>query len=304
MKRVLLLLLCLPTSVLAQTAGAILADETTINIAQCSGTLNEIRGSDDSLTVGLLWTVDVGSNTFTSGGKYQLWAANRTPGTKESGVTPCSDPAVSGTGYVANKVGDPIDAPAQTTPSKETFNLKDIATAAGYGTCAPGTSATVYLCVQWLSGGTTVSGWASGTTLALDLTSPASPPLNVKADPGDGKLHVSCDANDATSKHFKASATAGGTTRWSNQGDTCSGLIVSGLENGVTYSVTVYGMNDAFNPSPPSAAADGTPVQTEDFYGHYKQDGGQETGGCSTAAGAAGLLSALGLLLALRRRRP
>lgn len=301
MRRALLALLALPASALAQT---ITADVTTINLAQCNGATNEIRGSDDPLTVGLTWTVDVGTGTFASGGKFQLWAANRTPGTSQDGVTPCADPAVPGTGYLANKVvGGLVDAPNQSTSIKQFFSLREIATAAGYG-CTPGASTTVYLCIQWLSSGSTVSGWASGASLSLDLTSPANAPSNVDPKGGDGVLHVSCSGNDPDSTSFRAKATlGGGIPHWSDQGSSCSGLTISGLTNGETYSVVVYGLNDANNPSPPSSPVSGFPVPTDDFYDHYRNDGGREKGGCSTAGGAAGLLSVLGLL-AVRRRKP
>jgi hypothetical protein len=114
-------------------------------------------------------------------------------------------------------------------------------------------------------------------------------------------LHVSCTPGSSDST-FEAKASNGAETHFSDQESSCSDLRIGGLTNGVTYQVVAYGMNSANNPSPASAAADGTPVPTDDFWNHYKKDGGREQGGCSTGAGALGLLGALSLL-ALRRRK-
>lgn len=303
MNRALLVLLAMPASALAQTAGTIVlpTDQTTINIAQCTGTPNDVRSDD--LNIELSWTISLVSGaTFQAGGKYQLWASNRKPGTTESGVTPCQDPATGNTtDYVAAKVGSTVSATTQTA-NAETYSLRDIAAAAGYGRCASGTSATVFLCVQWLPSGGTVSGFAtSSTNLGLDLSAPSAP-TDVRVDAGDGALRVSCShGDDATS--FKAVATRDGESHSSGERTSCSDLEIDGLENGATYSVVVYGLDDAKNPSPASATFQGTPEPTVDFYQHYKDEGGQETGGCSTAAGTVGLLGVLALL-ALRRRKP
>jgi hypothetical protein len=82
-----------------------------------------------------------------------------------------------------------------------------------------------------------------------------------------------------------------------------SGIKVSGLTNNQDYDVEVFGFNAANNPSPASAIVTGTPEPTSDFWTLYRADGGKESGGCNTAAGAVGLLGALSLL-ALGRRKP
>lgn len=82
---------------------------------------------------------------------------------------------------------------------------------------------------------------------------------------------------------------------------------VTGLDNGVEYTVEVTSVDDAGstasagNESARSQPAVGTPVQSVDFWTHYHDAGGEEAGGCASA-GTAGLL-ALAIVLAFFGRR-
>lgn len=83
------------------------------------------------------------------------------------------------------------------------------------------------------------------------------------------------------------------------------------LQNGVTYAVAVAGEDAIGNTGELSQIACGTPTLLDDFFEVYSRNGGPGGGGfCSVSYGAAsrapfaGLgIGALGLLLALRRRR-
>lgn len=311
MRRALLVALAglaIPALALGQAAGAVTIDSTTININQCNGTQNPPRGGDDELSLGMLWnltfaTVNSTPVTFSTGGKYRVWAGNARQSVDPKDAA-CEVPSSTVSNFQNGQVAE-FDALVNPVTTKQLVSMKDIVTKAGFD-CTLGATQTINLCVQWIeSDGSTIGGWASGTSIRLDTTAPTNAPTNVHVSGGDGKLFVSCTGNDSASTSFKAAATpqAGGTTRYSDQDTSCSNLTITGLENNQPYDVVVYGMNDAFNPSPPSTPPQtGTPVPTEDFYNHYKQDGGRETGGCSTAAGAAGLLSVLALL-AVRRRK-
>lgn len=92
--------------------------------------------------------------------------------------------------------------------------------------------------------------------------------------------------------------------------DGASSATVDGLREMTTYYVVVASIDDLDNESLPSASAEFSTVQVDDFYEYYRESyGGQEPGGyCAVAGGGAGGLGlsvALALLglLGLRRRR-
>jgi uncharacterized protein (TIGR03382 family) len=310
MRTGLLLLLAMPASALAQAAGVIAADTSAINLAQCTGAPNGEIPLDDKLDVGLQWTVAIDTTAFTAGGLYRIFVANEQPaagqtaGTSVAGISAgisCTQAAnTASTTFRATQLGSDIDAVQQSTAATRRFALKDIVSTAGFS-CTDQTSRTVYLCVQWYDASGAVHGWATAT-LPLDLTPPAAP-TGVSTSPADGSLHVNCSAGDSSTSTFKARATApAGAPTYSNQASSCGDLVLGGLANGQTYTVVVFGMDAANNPSPASAPAQGQPVATDDFWTHYKNAGGRDQGGCSSA-GAAGVLGALAALVLLRRRR-
>jgi len=299
MRRVLLALLALPASALAQSTGAIVANTSTINIAQCTGTPNTELGLNDTMTLSLLWSVTLnGTVAFNTNGLYRLYAANQQPAAGQGTGTSCTTPANSSTtSFVSGQVGSDLPAGAQTTTVPVGFNMSAVVAAAGFN-CTDATTATVYLCVQWVNGGSP-DGWAT-STITLDRTTPSAPTL-ASVSGGDSTLYLNCSGSDAT---YKATATslADSSVHFSSQLSSCGNLNVGGLTNGQEYSVVVYGMNSANNPSLASNSVVGTPVPTDDFWTLYKKDGGRDEGGCSSG-GAAGLLGALALLR-LKRRRP
>jgi len=303
----LLLLLAAPALVVAQTTptteGTINTSGSYINLAQCNGTdpatVEPLLGLSNDL--GLRWLVKMDGTAFDTSGKFQPWAANQQPSTNgTSGLVTCSQPPSGATGFVSNSLEAAFDAPLQNTASTHSYAMRDVVTKAGFDCSQDGK--TIYLCANWLQNGTTPHGWATGT-VTLDLTPPASAPTNLHLTAGDGVLHVNCDGNsDIVSFKAKATAAEESQPHYSNKASSCGDVVITGLVNSRTYTVVVYGMDVADNPSGPSASQDMAPVPTDDFWTHYKDAGGREQGGCSTS-GAAGLLGLLSLL-ALRRRRP
>ncbi len=313
MRRALLVALAglaAPMLALGQSAGQIVPDTFTINIAQCSGVRNTEVELDDVMDLGLTWTIQPNSGTtFTGGGVFRVFASAVQPGagrTSNGGVvlTSCTQDVneVDIPSTEIDQVGSDITVTGSATATR-TFSMQEIVAATGLN-CTDATQKNINLCVQWVVG-STARGFAtnSSSTIVLDRTTP-SPPTTVNVSGGDGVLHVSCSGGgDDSTDTFKARATLGTQVRFSNQSESCSDLKIDGLTNDQTYSVVVFRMNDANNPSAPSAEVPGTPIVTNDFFDHYKDAGGVEAGGCSTAAGALGLVSVLGLLAVRAGRR-
>ena len=77
---------------------------------------------------------------------------------------------------------------------------------------------------------------------------------------------------------------------------------LEGLRNGTTYQVAVRAVDDAGNVSATSNVLEATPQRVFDFWETYKNAGGAEDGGCSSAAGPAALGLLLSGLFVFRRR--
>ncbi|HYO59441.1 MXAN_2561 family MXYO-CTERM-anchored protein [Archangium sp.] len=119
--------------------------------------------------------------------------------------------------------------------------------------------------------------------------------LQVEVDPPDDALQVRVvvrlDGAEVTSE---------------TQGVDRGAVKVTELENGVTYQLEAYSIDQAGNVSSAFASGEGTPNRTLGFYEKYKEAGGAEMGGCgATGGGFAGgaVLAALGFWLFSRRNR-
>ena len=310
MKRALLVALAglaMPAAALAQSAGAINLPTgfTSINLAQCDGAQNPIIGND-KLTVDLTWNVKP-QTTFSLSGTISVYALKEQPGagqTTGDNLTSClknsSNAAIAPVPIaVPDTDGTSVITPSAQTMT-DTFSLQKIVSSAGID-CSVG-SGTVYLCVQWDDGSTIDAGFAVAT-VKLDTTPPTKP-SSVSWTPGDSTLHVKAHV-DSTTSSCKAIATSSADPGDHSSGeDACDTLTITNLKNLVDYQVVVYAIDAANNPSDASDPVTATPYPTQDFWDHYKADNGRETGGCSTAAGGAGLLLSLLGLLAVRRRKP
>ena len=139
MRRALLVLLALPASALAQSAGTINLPSgfQRINIAQCTGTQNAIIGNDD-LNATLTWTLNPGSNAFVAGqGTVSLYAANEQPNAGQGTNFSCTAPNNTGsTTFKSAKVAN-TDGVMDITPTgltmTQTFAWKNIVAATTLG---------------------------------------------------------------------------------------------------------------------------------------------------------------------------
>ncbi len=307
MRRALILvLLGTPTFALA---GTITASSSTINIAQCEGARESVLALDDDMDVDLSWTVTTVENPPAGTALFRLYASRQEPGAGQGERISCTQDA-DGDALTAGtfaQVGEDIPT-VSLTEAGESFERAEIAAATGLD-CSGDSQQTVYLCVQYVVDGA-ARGWATAT-MQLDTRRP-DPPSDVTVAPGDRSLRVTGCTKPGDAARVKGIATGGGRTHRSNEADSCSSLRFTGLTNGTTYDVTVYGINTANNPSDPgsepvSDPEDTTPIPTDDFWDEYEgEPGAQEQGGCNTGAGAAGILGALSLIAAAaaaRRRK-
>lgn len=313
----LVALVAAPTFALAQSTpadGGITFSENTLNAAQCRVTRSSDPPVGETRTVVLSWDIKRPDEVeFSGGGTYRLWAANRDVQAEHwstGTTTACNVAQTAGDGFVVARVAlGSTTLPTNSETVTLTVNTNAIAAAAGYAPdCSQTAEQTIHLCVDWTPANGSPSGWATGT-MQFVPTAPTSPPTNPRVAAGDGSLRVTgCTAGTEDTEAFIARATIGddtATARYSAVSSSCGDLRIGGLVNGTTYNVVVFGLNEVRNPSAPSTpAVQGIPVPTDDFWEHYD---GAEQGGCSTAAGAAGILSALSLIAAAaaaRRRKP
>jgi hypothetical protein len=284
MRRRLALLLAVlaPSAGLAQSAGSVVISPSAFGLADCTST---------STSVTLSWTSTV---TPATGDIYRVFVS--TNSSCPTTGTPTGGTQLPGGDISATSV-------TQGYPTSGTLTRSEFRTSAG-AICT--TDATLWVCVQHLaSGGTTAKATATGS--ALLEVQPPSVPVSVTVTPGDSALFVSwANGTDSAVAAASYNVTAVGPSSTRTQNFTCLSCEhrVSGLTNGVTYSVTVTAVSAGGNESGPSTtAATGTPQPVSGFWEQYHDRGGVEPGGCG--GGPAGLLSLLGVALALRglRRR-
>jgi uncharacterized protein (TIGR03382 family) len=298
----------------------------TINIAECRSA---------TAAVEISWQPSVTQPTGTI--TYQLYAsnkdtANRTtfPGLPVDPTPQCpTEQDSSATNNVTVvKVGTLLTNPSL---ANQPFPTAQIAAALKTTTvtdpCSIGGSTLIYLCIQGQAGGTNFG--AARATITLALTTPDQrPELLLPIAPGNTALTPRwADTATNTSRYqvqaisladptsvptasaFDPSSGFAGV----NPLDTAlhsSGFVsgkevrLGGLQNGLTYAVMVTSYTADYNPGDPSNIATGAPQLTTDFWTTYKNDGGQETGGCSSGlAGPAALVVLAGALALVRRRK-
>lgn len=290
--------------------GTIDTDPDAMNIAQCNGTVdddNRIPPLDDEANLSLTWQVKLDSSqtTFPTTGRFKVWASLE-PFLASNGTAPWSCDRDSGNSEIVRKqIGesDGYEAPSQTMGVPEEIAFDTIPGNEITLDCNSNTTGTIYLCVEWMPDGIngTPKGWAAGN-IGFDTKVPGMPTIT-SLSAGDRKLHIEGCTEGTNNQDFIASAANGTEVHWSGVVDSCRDITIGGLTNRQPYDVTLYALSSAGNPSAPSVAVSGTPILTDDFWQHYD---GQDSGGCATGAGAAGLLGALALLAlttAVRRRK-
>jgi uncharacterized protein (TIGR03382 family) len=248
-------------------------DDEIINIAECNTTTRS--------TFSFIW--NFGSGTPVQAGLLKVSNTENCPaqGTteNESVVTETLEEITSFQG-----TSDPIPAP-------------DLVTRAGFACNTPETSGgslrSIFICATTGSGTTSTN---LSVIVRLDNRVPP-PPRVLSASPGNGALEVDWDASSGADRYRVVATPPAGsphpTVTSPETKDT--DRRITGLVNGVTYSVSVVAISIGGNPSnAESNKVPGTPVQTSDFWRHYQnQPGAQEEGGCSTAGGGGSALLAL-----------
>jgi hypothetical protein len=284
----LILALLSPAAAFAQIAGNVLILPAAFGINDCTSTSKYVTFS---------WT---SSLTPVAGDVYRVFVSSGSTATCPSTGTPAGYQYGGDIPALTTTQGYPVTG----TLSRATFILD-----AGVTTCpVGGTSTTLSVCVQHVAAvGSTVRTTATGS-VPLELKLPPVP-INVSAQPGDASLLVSwADGTEAGSAPTSYRATATDPLHPSDTktaSTTGKSVWVTGLTNGVTYTVTVIAVSAGSNESGPSTAVvTGTPQVVNGFWEQYKADpAGREVGGCG--GGPAGLVSLLGVALAMRglRRR-
>jgi hypothetical protein len=193
-------------------------------------------------------------------------------------------------------LGTPVETPA------------DFFAKAGFNVCPPPPVAggKAYACVAHYVANGTTPVWSNSTEATFEVLAPPVPE-QVTVTPGDSSLYVSWVDGPSTGVNAtKYNVTATGSTGATTQ--TFTGRTnnrVTGLTNGVTYSVQVIALSAGDNESAASTpAVTGTPEAVNSFWDLYEAEPGhREQGGCG--GGPAGLVSLVGVALALRglRRR-
>jgi hypothetical protein len=180
----------------------------------------------------------------------------------------------------------------------------DLAAAVGIA-CDNGSLQTVNICAVALSGGTELTNGTQSTTIQFDQVTPSKPQIS-SVGPGDSALDVSWNPVSSANRYqVTATPQGGGTPVQSGELTNTTSHRQGNLTNGTPYDVTVVAITIGGNRSVASDPVTGTPVLVNDFWRLYKNDGGQEMGGCGThGAGSLSLvLLALAALVVRWRRR-
>jgi Synergist-CTERM protein sorting domain-containing protein len=193
-----------------------------------------------------------------------------------------------------------------TTTTTNAFAAPDLLSRIGVpsASCDAGANITVNVCVipRNATGGV-ISGTITGTFL-FDRARPPTPTAPT-VTPGDGALRVSWTAVAGSGLTYRVEATpqgVAGAVPVRSEEVTGTSVRLGSLEIGTPYDVVVIAISEGGNESAASPQVTGIPVQVDDFWRLYRNAGGAEEGGCSTA-GASTLALLAFVPFALRRRR-
>jgi hypothetical protein len=142
---------------------------------------------------------------------------------------------------------------------------------------------------------------ASPLKIVYDTVAP-SPPVITDVTALDQSATVTFSA-DTDSAYVLAEVRAQGSADFVSAGEVVASagrIKVTGLVNGTTYDLQLRARDANGNVSEPSAPVPVKPIRTVGFWGAYRDAGGTDPGGCSTAPG---LVPGLLLLWPLWRRR-
>jgi len=170
------------------------------------------------------------------------------------------------------------------------------------------------LCVQLIS--STTLGGQTLTTASVPIKfalAPPFPPDNIMITPGDSHLKISWSPGDPAETiatydlHVvpEGEQPDGGPVAETSATNTDVKTTDHGdrLENDAGYAITIIANDTYGNFSDSSDEVIGVPVASADFYNHYRDLGGDATGGCKSGGGSALIaVAALAVALLLRRR--
>jgi uncharacterized protein (TIGR03382 family) len=236
-------------------------------------------------------------------------------------VTPAQGCPPAGPNTLATDGGTPADV------ILETVSVSDLQAGSGQiaskrlrdmpslgGNCPDGQDYTNAICafVRYRPSTTNCDGTASSSTnltLHYDAIPPVPPSMNVLAQ--DSKIVVQLGPEGETLSRYEtqyAEAPSGDAGPVWRQGPNLeaskTSVSITGLTNGQTYLVQARSVDVVDNVSAYTSPLNATPEASNGFWGEYKDAGGHELGGCSTAGAAMpSVLGALGVLVALLRRR-
>jgi uncharacterized protein (TIGR03382 family) len=170
------------------------------------------------------------------------------------------------------------------------------------------------ICVQLISNATLGNTSLATASVPIKFAlAPPFPPDNILIAPGDSHLKISWSPGDP------AETIATYDVHVVPQGEQPDGGVAAHttatnadvtktdhgqkLENDAGYDITIVAHDTYDNFSEPSIEVLGVPVATADFYNHYRDLGGDATGGCTSGGGSALIaVAALAVALLLRRR--
>jgi uncharacterized protein (TIGR03382 family) len=256
-----------------------------IGLAECEGALDDLN-----------WTLNTGTGSFTTGGRYRIFVSNKAPAPSGELAGFCPE-ADADTGTTRVQIGETFDATAAN--STREIAVEAIPAAVGATCSATASEQQAYICVEWFNAAGARAGFANAE-LTLQFRPPPKP-TSVRVDASENALQVNWSAglNGVESFEYEAIATGDVTRRSGRVRGTSTRL--EGLTNDTSYTVVVIAYSKGSNPSEPSDPVAGTPVPINDFWEHYENSGGLDSGGC--ASGPAGLGAIAGLVLALAFRR-
>ncbi|PTL77522.1 MXAN_2561 family MXYO-CTERM-anchored protein [Vitiosangium sp. GDMCC 1.1324] len=266
-------------------------------------------------------TVTVGPSQCGGQASFK-WTVSATPcsGNLEMWLTTdttCKDSASDQTG---SKKELPSLSPSTITSQNLTgtlsFNVSDLpifsTTDGGQACGAQGIDATVRLCASaritkdYLGiCATTVTRVSTPLTIAYDTLPPAAPTIT-SADGLDQAVVANVSTPDGASQIELEVQREGAVVKTVTQRVGKGSIRVEGLENGVTYQLVAFALDEADNKSAASEVKEATPIKTKGFLEVYADAGGEETGGCGAAGGGVvggAVLAVLGFWLSSRRNR-
>lgn len=182
------------------------------------------------------------------------------------------------------------------------------------GNCPDGQDFTNAVCafVMYRPSSTNCDGTvtsSSNLTLHYDAKPPVPPSMNLLGQ--DAKIVVQLGPEGETLKRYDiqyAEAPPGDAGPAWRQGPSLeaskSSVSITGLTNGVEYVVQAQSVDVVDNVSGYNTPLSAIPQASNGFWGEYKDAGGHDLGGCSTAdAGVPSVIGALWVLVSVLRRR-